>query len=319
MYTRCSRCGLKIQTRAEFCPACGNQMGTAPERIEAEEDFYEILGLNPSAPAARIRSALAEAMRVWSSRANNAPQMEDRHKAEKLLRLLEQAESVLLDPASRTSYDERRRAAASRKNTHPLPPFPTNSNSRTRPEAERQDTDTPDAPPVNDGREQPGGVFVHFFGWRRLTGTVLGLDAPYLSKPETTFAGVAAKLVIGLLLIPVFLGALGAVMLFRFTFALLSPRSSGGPGFFSGLLSQVSGFFLVGKLFGPKDQVLVRDFRLRDSTGQEHLVRLRGELTAGNLSVGDEVDVEGYNRRGTLMFRKGLNRRTRSEIVVKYR
>jgi hypothetical protein len=295
-------------------------MATAPERIEFEEDLYEILSISPTTPASRIRSVLAEATRVWSNRANNAPQMEDRHKAEKLLRLLEQAECVLLDPVSRSAYDESRRAGASRRNAHPVPvPFPTNSNSRTRPEPERKYTDTPDAPPGSDGHEQAGGVFGHFFGWRRLTGTVLGLDPPYLSKPETTFAGLAAKLVIGLLLIPVFLGVMGAVMLFRFTFALLSPRSSGGPGFLSGLASQVSGFFLTGKLFGPKDQVLVRDFRLRDSTGQEHLVRLRGELTAGNLSVGDEVDVEGYNRRGTLMFRKGLNRRTRSEIVVKYK
>jgi hypothetical protein len=140
-----------------------------------------------------------------------------------------------------------------------------------------------------------------------------------MAKPEMSLAGVIGKLLIGLLLIPVFLGVMGAVMVFRFTFSLLSPGSSGRPGFFSGLASQVSGFFLTGKLFGPKEQVLVRDFRLRDSTGLEHLVRIRGELVAGNLSAGDEVEVEGYNRRGTLMFRKGMNRRTRSEIVVKYR
>jgi hypothetical protein len=167
--------------------------------------------------------------------------------------------------------------------------------------------------------EEPEGGFRHFFGWRKIVGTVLGLDPPYMSKPEMTFAGAIRKLLIGIFLVPFVLGAVGAVLLIRFTFSLLSPRQSGQSGLFSGITSQVFGFFLTGKLFGPKEQVVVRDLRLRDSAGQEHLVRVRGELVAGNLTVGDEVEVEGYNRRGTLMFRKGLNRRTRSEIAVKYR
>ncbi len=320
MNTRCPRCGLKLQPRAEFCPACGNDAAKAPERIDIEEDLYELLSVSPRAPAAQIRAALTEATRRWSSRANSAPQMEDRHKAEKLIGLLERAESVLLNPSSRAAYDEARRARASSKVPDSIPvPFPTGPTSKRNPEAPRRRADTAGAAPGADHRDEPPSGFWQFFGWCRLTGIVLGLDPPYMAKPEVSFVGIIGKLLIGLLLIPVFLGVMGAVMLVRFTFSLLSPRSSGRPGFFSGLASQVSGFFLTGKLFGPKEQVLVRDFRLRDSTGLEHLVRIRGELITGNLNVGDEVDVEGYNRRGTLMFRKGLNRRTRSEIVVKYR
>ncbi len=320
MNTRCPRCGLKLQPRAEFCPACGSEVAKAPDRIDIEEDLYEILSVSPRAPAAQIRAALSEATRLWSSRANSAPQMEDRHKAEKLLGVLERAESVLLNPSSRAAYDEARRARASSKDSGSVPiPFPTRPTTQRNPETPRQRTNTSGATAGTDAQDEPQSGFWHFFGWCRLTGTILGLDPPYMAKPEMSLAGVIGKLLIGLLLIPVFLGVMGAVMLFRFTFSLLSPGSSGRPGFFSGLASQVSGFFLTGKLFGPKEQVLVRDFRLRDSTGLEHLVRIRGELVAGNLSAGDEVDVEGYNRRGTLMFRKGMNRRTRSEIVVKYR
>ena len=120
----------------------------------------------------------------------------------------------------------------------------------------------------------------------------------------------------GILLLPVILGVVIAGLIIGITFSILGIGSS---KFFSGLASQIIGFFLTGKLFGSKEQVPVRDIRLRDDSGQEHLVRIRGELFAGNISVGDEVEVEGFNRRGTLMLRRGLNKRTRAEIRVKRR
>jgi len=246
--------------------------------------------------------------------------MDDRHKAEKLLGMLDLAESVLLDPSSRAAYDAARRARTSGQDSCSVPrPFPTRPTTDSRPDTPRQGTGKSDAVPVAEGRDESLSGFWQLFGWCRLTGTILGLDPPYMAKPEGSLAGGLGKLLMGILLLPLFVGLIGAIMLIRLPFSLLSPRYAGRSGFFSGLVSQVSGVFVIGKLFGQKEQVLVRDFRLRDSTGMEHLVRLRGELVAGNLSVGDVVDVEGYNRRGTLMFRKGLNRRTQSEIVLKYR
>jgi hypothetical protein len=309
-------------TCVEYCPACGQQqpLATEPQTLDTDEDFYDILGLPSSAPAAQIRASLAENTRVWSSRSNNAPLMEDRHKAERLLRVLEKAELILLNPSSRSAYDETLRARKSRRDALPVPrPFPTSSDSR------RSEYKRPQEPPRQDGVppaeviDESPSAFSSLFGWKKLSGTVIALDPPYLSKPERSLARVIGGLVIGVLLIPFVIGAVAAVMLVHFSFSILRPRVSRQPSAFSSLGSQVLGFLLTGKLFGPKEQVTVRDVRLRTLAGGEQLVRIRGELVAGNLNVGDEAEVEGFDRHGTLMFRRGRNKRTRSEIVVKYR
>lgn len=137
-----------------------------------------------------------------------------------------------------------------------------------------------------------------------------------MAKPETDWLRILLKLAMGIILLPVILGVVIGALIIGITFSLLGIGTS---RFFSSLASQIIGFFLMGKLFGPKEQVPVRDIRLRDDSGLEHLVRIRGELVAGNMNVGDEVEVEGFNRRGTLMLRRGLNKRTRSEIRVKRR
>jgi hypothetical protein len=167
--------------------------------------------------------------------------------------------------------------------------------------------------PTQNVPEAEGFDFLSFFGWRKLSGTVIAIDPPYMAKPEFNWASFIIKFAIGLILFPFIIAALVFSIFWSFFFG--SGRNR--PGFFSSLASQVVGFFLTGKLFGPKDQVPVRDIRLRDEVGQEHLVRIRGELLAGNLNVGDEVEVEGFDRRGTLMFRRGHNKRTRAEILVK--
>lgn len=65
--------------------------------------------------------------------------------------------------------------------------------------------------------------------------------------------------------------------------------------------------------------VPVRDIRLKDKSGVEYLVRIKGDLYAGNVNVGDDIEVEGFDRRGTIMFYRGKNIRTRSEIIAKKR
>lgn len=63
--------------------------------------------------------------------------------------------------------------------------------------------------------------------------------------------------------------------------------------------------------------VPVRDIRLMDKSRVEYLVRIKGDLYAGNVNVGDDIEVEGFDRRGTIVFYRGKNIRTRSEIIVK--
>jgi hypothetical protein len=87
--------------------------------------------------------------------------------------------------------------------------------------------------------------------------------------------------------------------------------------FLSAVAVQVVGFLLTRRLMGPVASVPVRDIRLRDSAGQEFLVRMKGQLTSGSVSVGDDVVVEGWDRSGMLLFRRGYNNRIRTEIRVK--
>jgi hypothetical protein len=139
-----------------------------------------------------------------------------------------------------------------------------------------------------------------------------------LVKPEFSWAGFLIKGGILVLLSPVLLGVIIAAIVVSSILSILG-FGRGGPGFFSGLASQVIGFFLTSKLLGPKADLPVRDIRLRDGAGNEHLVRIRGDFIAGNVNVGDDVTVEGFNRGGTLIFWHGRNHRTRSDIRVKRR
>lgn len=88
--------------------------------------------------------------------------------------------------------------------------------------------------------------------------------------------------------------------------------------FLSAIAVQVVSFLLTRRLMGPMANVPVRDIRVRDSAGQEFLVRMKGQLTSGSISVGDDVLVEGWDRNGMLLFRRGYNKRIRTAIKVKH-
>ena len=88
--------------------------------------------------------------------------------------------------------------------------------------------------------------------------------------------------------------------------------------FLSAIAVQVVSFLLTRRLMGPMANVPVRDIRVRDSAGQEFLVRMKGQLTSGSVSVGDDVLVEGWDRNGMLLFRRGYNKRIRTAIKVKH-
>jgi hypothetical protein len=135
-----------------------------------------------------------------------------------------------------------------------------------------------------------------------------------MTKPEFSWGRFFLKACIAVLLLP-FALIVGVPLL---VLSWLFRGSSRSSGMFSSLSSQVLGFWLTGKLF-RKDDVPVRDIRVRDSSGSEHLVRIKGDFVAGNVNVADNVTIEGVNRQGTLMFRRGTNHRTHCEILVKLR
>jgi membrane protein implicated in regulation of membrane protease activity len=104
----------------------------------------------------------------------------------------------------------------------------------------------------------------------------------------------------------------GAILAFMWLVSKLLPR-----GFLSSVAVQVVSFMLTRRLVGPIPSVPVRDFRIRDSVGQETLVRMKGQLISGSVTIGDDVLVEGWERHGMLLFRKGYNNRIQAAIQVK--
>ncbi|MDN4593516.1 tetratricopeptide repeat protein [Polycladomyces subterraneus] len=79
------------------------------------ENYYELFGIPREADKGGIRKRIHQELRKWSNR-TNAPQMERRQEAERMVQLLEEAEEILLDPDKRAAYD-RQLTAASRLQT----------------------------------------------------------------------------------------------------------------------------------------------------------------------------------------------------------
>jgi DnaJ-class molecular chaperone len=69
------------------------------------EDLYVLLNVSKSADEDAIRSAINRELRVWSQR-TNAPEIDKRQVAERKIKLLEEAEAVLLDATKRSRYDQ---------------------------------------------------------------------------------------------------------------------------------------------------------------------------------------------------------------------
>jgi len=155
-----------------------------------------------------------------------------------------------------------------------------------------------------------------WLGHRRLVGTVIGVDGPYLAKPETTALGCLATAAV----LPLVAAFFVAVIPIWIVLSLLFSRGGGGrTGLLGGIGSQFTGLLMTRGLLRREKEEPVRDVRVRDDDGDEHLVRIRGDLVAGALGPGDEVEIEGWNRRGTLMFTRGRNRRTRTELRARRR
>lgn len=84
------------------------------------ENYYRILEIDASANEDAIREALNRELRIWSNR-TNAPQMEKRQEAERIVNILQEAETVLLDPAKKAEYDRQLQTAAPQAAASPSP------------------------------------------------------------------------------------------------------------------------------------------------------------------------------------------------------
>lgn len=71
------------------------------------QDYYDLLGVAPSADEETVRAALRAELRRWHPRQNHS-RLEVRQEAERHVRLLAQAQGVLTDRARRAAYDRAR-------------------------------------------------------------------------------------------------------------------------------------------------------------------------------------------------------------------
>lgn len=152
-------------------------------------------------------------------------------------------------------------------------------------------------------------------GWQTLTGRVIAIDQPYQVSRKRNWFVALPSLIIFLGALPLILAVIVGLKIGLSWFKLFefqTSRQQEQPGIGSQLVS----FFLYGVLFGPKKTDTVRDIRLRDDQGSEYLVRIVGDFIAGNINAGDEIEVFGWNKQGTLIFYRGRNLRTRSDILT---
>ena len=68
------------------------------------KDYYQLLNLSRTASTEEINKAYRQQLRLWRNR-TNAPNLEHRQEAERVLQELDAAKKILLDPQQRTDYD----------------------------------------------------------------------------------------------------------------------------------------------------------------------------------------------------------------------
>jgi len=171
----------------------------------------------------------------------------------------------------------------------------------------------PAASPASSVAAPAGASVRSVLGWCAIDGRVILVEPLYMANADSHWGRLFLKLAIfgGLL----YYG--GRLLLLPLALLLLVMWLMSKSKFASNLGTQLIGFWLTRRLVGPLANVPVRDIRLRDAAGLEFLVRIKGQLVSGGVTVGDDLHVEGWSRGGTLLFRRGFNNRIRTAIKVK--
>jgi hypothetical protein len=302
MDVRCGRCGIATKDSTGTCPGCGAPLGT-PRDAEEEPDYYTLFELSPQMPYSEISARLCQAARIWTKRSSSAAKMEQRHKAERMVQRLAEAEALLLKPASRAAYDARWRQRQSDSGY--------SSFDSTRPTDRSVDTPARPVPATESesaGNADPS-VERNWLGWTTVRGIVIHLDRMYTIPPPRSWL----RIVLAIVLFPIM--ALVGLFVLSFWIAtrIMFPR-------FTREMGITNFFFLLFTLHRAgesRSQVPVRDLRVRDNGNVEHSVRLVGRLVGASVNVGDDVTLSGFSWGGTINARRGINHRTRSVIRVR--
>ncbi len=73
-------------------------------------NYYEVLNIDQSSSADEIKKKIRAERKVWRKR-TNAPTLEKRQQAERIVQALQEAEEILLDSGKRADYDKKLRTA----------------------------------------------------------------------------------------------------------------------------------------------------------------------------------------------------------------
>ena len=182
----------------------------------------------------------------------------------------------------------------------------------------------PQAPPVAIASSTPGPAAPRFsalepFGWKSLDGRVVRAEPPYLGTPSFAWGRFLVNLSVlgaGVYAVYYTCGAVLFLFVVLFILALWLLGKVFRGGFLTAVAVRVTSSMLTRRLTRPVASAPVRDYRVRHSNGQETLVRLKGQLVAGSVCVGDDVHVEGFERAGILLLRRGYNKSIRAAIRV---
>ncbi|HYC90052.1 MAG TPA: hypothetical protein VEO54_12630 [Thermoanaerobaculia bacterium] len=166
----------------------------------------------------------------------------------------------------------------------------------------------------------PRRSLAEWLGWRRLDGTVVHAGLQQMGRLQKEWWEIAWKVcVIATILLFFGIAALAILVIVAVLSLFFARKQRDRPGFLQNLATQVAAFLIIGRLFGPRKSIPVCDFRIRDANGTESLVRVEGHVIQGAFASGDDVTVEGFNHGGTLVLRRGWNRRLNCAIRVQRR
>jgi hypothetical protein len=156
-------------------------------------------------------------------------------------------------------------------------------------------------------------AFQQFLEGTELRGKVIEIQPPYYMKPEFNMG--KPILILGILCIALFILSQNLILLILVGGAIL-------------LIGAVMSFLHIPVMFiafemimmqsrgSGRGDVQVRDVVIQDSDGN-HLVRIMGQLTIGNISKGDSITAKGRMKKGMLIFRSGYNHTINTALKAK--
>jgi len=135
-------------------------------------------------------------------------------------------------------------------------------------------------------------------------GRVIIADSAYSEDPDLDVCRIVTRILWLIMLLPLLIGSAALCLVFR----RLSPIN---------LYATLGIFRLLNPVARNSAQEPVRYFRVRESgTDNEVMVRMKGQLTQGNIGLEDHVTLLGRYHGGTLNAKHGFNHRTASTISL---